>query len=134
MDLAQRIEQLERRQRRTARALLLAGMIVAAGIGAKKSQAAKPVDSIDVKMIKLWDDQGNLRGFLGTTPKGNASLSLADASGNLCLVLGVTNAANPSMELNDAKSTMRARLTLTDDGSPHLLFYDAQGKVTRHEE
>jgi len=133
MDLTQRIERLERRRWQATAALIADLVIGVVSMGAARAQRAKPSEYLETKSLRLYDDQGNLRGFLASSPKGNVALSLFDQQGKLCAVLGVTKDANPSLELSHSDNTLRARLALAPDGHPAFEFYDAEGKVIRRE-
>ena len=132
MDLLARIEQLERRNSRTIWLLLGAFAIALVCIGAAQNTRPKPSDSVETKSLRIFDDNGNLRGFIAASPRGNVALTLVDQKGKVCAVLGVTSDACPSLELSHSDKTLRARLTLAPDGNPVLEFYDAEGKVTEH--
>jgi hypothetical protein len=129
MELQQRIERLERRNLRST--IFLACCLLVAGVsfGAVQNQRNKPVDAINAKSIRVFDEDGNLRGLLAVTPKGTVGLTLADRNGKVCAVLGVTDDACPSLELSHSDKTLRARMALAPDGRPVLEFYDANGKT-----
>ena len=131
MDLQQRVERLELRSRRTIFWMMAALGVTIACMGAM--QRAKPSDSVDTKMLKLFDDKGNLRAFLAASPKGNVALTMIDQHEKICAVFGVTSDACPSLELSHSDGKLRARLALAEDGRPAFEFYDAEGKVIRSE-
>jgi hypothetical protein len=131
MDLQQRVERLERRNRRTIVWMMAAVGVAVACMGAM--QRAKPSESVDTKMLKLLDDKGNLRAFLTATPKGNVSLTMIDQHEKVCAVFGVTADACPSLELSHSDGKLRARMALAPDGHAALEFYDAEGKIIRSE-
>lgn len=133
MGLEQRVERLERRNRRNMIWMAAAFAIAIVSMGAMQKQRAKPSDSVDTKMLKLFDDEGNLRAFIVASPRGNAGLTIVDKAGHVCAVLGVGPEGGPSLELSHTDQKLRARLAVTAEGAPYLEMYDADKKVILQE-
>jgi len=137
MNLEQRVAELElslakersRRKWSAGVAVLGCAVVAAACMGAV--QKPKPTDTIDTKMLRLFDDKGHLRAFLAASPKGNVALTLLDQHEKVCAVLGVTSDACPSLELSHSDNSLRARMALAEDGHAALEFYDAEGNIIR---
>ena len=145
-EMMQRIEGLERRQRRYARAGLVA-MSAAAGllaIGAGKPLGGKVVEA---EKLLIRDSKGSVRAEIGTTTEGWATIELLDGKGAKVMSLrGPTSA--PIIELADGaggsiwltSSTTGSSMSLSKgngeleimtnaSGAPSMRIQNKDGKV-----
>ena len=122
-DLAQRVEKLEKANRRLefagVLALTLVGCLLLLG-------AASPKRTVSAEEFILRDEDGDLRVSLHMTASGPA-LSLFDANGKVRAVLAM-GADGPMLLLADANEVSRALLGVLEVEAGLALF-DANGKV-----
>ena len=118
-----RLDVLERENRRWKRGVLLAATaIAAAGI---LGMAPPPAKTLDLQLLRIVDAGGKARAVLCMGDDG-PMLSLFDEKGRLRANLGVAK-EGPSLDLLDTAESPRAQLTVDGKQDPHLDFTDAKG-------
>jgi hypothetical protein len=122
-NLIERVEALERENRRWRRAALVA--ISAFAAAAALGLSAPPAKTLDLQLLRIVDARGKTRAVLGMGDEGPA-LALLDEKGRLRANFGVEK-DGPSLDLLDASETPRAQLTVDGKQEPHLDFTDAKG-------
>ena len=143
-DLVQRVEKLEKANRR----LKLAGVLALTLVGCLLLLgAASPKRTVEAEEFVLRDANGDERARLGITASGSA-LGFRDANGNLRAVLSTKGGlilydakgdmrlslgdlpGGAALLLKDANGVSRVMLSVFDAGATAgLLLYDANGKV-----
>ncbi len=122
-NLIERVEALERENRRWKRtALAAAALLIAAAV---VGMSAPPTKTLDLELLRIVDSHGKARAILGMSEEGPA-LSLLDEKGRLRANLGLEK-NGPSLDLLDTAETPRAQLTVDGKQGPHLDFTDAKG-------
>ncbi|HEU4726082.1 MAG TPA: hypothetical protein VFU59_12420 [Candidatus Eisenbacteria bacterium] len=121
--LLERIEALERENRRWKRTALVAAAILAAA--AVVGMSAPPSKTLDLELLRIVDARGKARAILGMGEEGPA-LSLIDEKGRLRANLGLEQ-AGPSLDLLDTAEAPRAQLAVDGKQGPRLDFTDAKG-------
>jgi hypothetical protein len=122
--LVQRIESLERDNRRWKRGATLAILLVAAG-GLMGHASTRTVDA---HKYVLRDAENRPRAELAMDGKQSLALRFKDESGMPRLTLGLEG-ESAVVVLNDKSSKPRATLTVLPHGAPGLTLYDEAGKV-----
>ena len=143
--LAQRVEHLERQNRRLSKlvvlGLLIAGCLAVMG-ASKKGHVVQGTEFLlrdnrgqrlaSLKMgssgptLTLYDADGKVaRALLGVLPSGPA-LGLYDSSGKNRISLGLSE-KGANLTFADSDEKMRAELGVVDEG-PNLQFFDREGK------
>lgn len=121
--LIERVEALERENRKWKRTALVAAALLAAA--AVVGMSSPPQKTLDLELLRIVDAKGKARVILGMGEQGPA-LSLLDDKGRLRANLGLEQ-AGPSLDLLDAKETPRAQLAVDGELGPRLDFTDAKG-------
>ena len=121
--LIERVEALERENRKWKRTALVAAAALAAA--AVVGMSSPPQKTLDLELLRIVDARGKARVILGMGEQGPA-LSLLDEKGRLRANLGLEQ-AGPSLDLLDAKETPRAQLAVDGKLGPRLDFTDAKG-------
>jgi len=103
---------------------LLAG---APALGQDEAEAAGGPGVVDVRELRLVDDEGTVRGSLRVT-EGGSGLVLCDSTGRARTVLGVQD-AGMAMSIFDAASQLRGALVVNANHRA-LSFFDA-GRTSR---
>jgi hypothetical protein len=144
-DLAQRVEKLEKANRRLklagVLALTLVGCLLLLGV-------ASPKRTVSAQEFILRDANGKVQAVLGmrendpmlgfsdangkvrlmlTLSEGMPGLGFLDANGKARALLGVS-AVGPKLVFRDANGQTRAALGMSAEG-PKLVFRDANGKL-----
>jgi hypothetical protein len=122
--LVQRIESLERDNRRWKRGATLAVLLVAAA-GLMGHASTRTVDA---HKYVLRDAENRPRAELAMDGKQSLALRFKDESGMPRLTLGIEG-ESAVVVLNDKSSKPRATLTVLPHGTPSLTMYDEAGKV-----
>ncbi len=122
-DLAQRVEKLEKANRR----LKLAGVLALALVGCSLLLgAASPKRTVEAEEFILRDANGEVRAILHMKPNG-PGLLFYDANGESRVALAVTR-LGPMLALFDANRKTRALLGINEN-EPRLVFFDANEKL-----
>lgn len=119
MQLEQRIEALERENRRLKRAAGGA-LVVGLGVVFMSQSPARPKPEPEVIRARKFEvvaANSKTRATLMATSDGLVSLSLFDKEGRLRADLGVEWDGAPSLRLSDAEGT-RAQLSVTEASDP----------------
>lgn len=122
-NLIERVEALERENRRWKRTALVAASLLAAA--AIVGMSSPPTKTLDLELLRIVDSRGKARAILGMGEEGPA-LSLLDEKGRLRANLGIER-DGPSLDLLDTAESPRAQLTVDGKQGPHLDFTDAKG-------
>jgi hypothetical protein len=124
-DLAQRVEKLEKANRR----LKLAGVLALALVGCSLLLgAASPKRTVEAEEFILRDANGEVRALLGMIQEGPMfALYGAEAHGESRAILRMA-AEGPMLTLSDENKQIRVMLGTTSN-EPVLGFFDANGKV-----
>lgn len=122
-NLIERVESLERENRRWKRTALVVASALAAA--AMVGMSSPPTKTLDLELLRIVDSSGKARAILGMGDEGPA-LSLLDEKGRLRANLGIEK-AGPSLDLLDTSETPRAQLTVDGKQGPHLDFTDDKG-------
>jgi hypothetical protein len=124
LELARRVEQLERAQRRWRR--LATG--AALGLVAVALMGQKPAPRVVVaERFILRDAAGRARAELVVDGEQSVALRFKDADSMPRLSLGTENGA-AVLVLNEQGGRVRAGLVTLSHGAPALTFYDSNGK------
>lgn len=122
-NLIERVDALERENRRWKRATLVVAAALAAA--AVVGMSSPPTKTLDLELLRIVDSRGKARAILGMGDDGPA-LSLLDEKGRLRANLGIEK-DGPSLDLLDTSESPRAQLTVDGKQDPHLDFTDAKG-------
>ncbi len=122
-NLIERVEALERENRRWKRTALVVAAVLAAA--AMVGMSSPPTKTLDLELLRIVDSHGKARAILGMGDEGPA-LSLLDEKGRLRANLGIER-DGPSLDLLDTAESPRAQLTVDGKQDPHLDFTDAKG-------
>ncbi len=127
LEISRRLALVERSVRRYRAALVVVGLIAAAGmVGPSLVGATKAPGTVQAKSFEVVDDNGVVRAFLGTT--GDLSvLRLYDTAGKPRAFLGTTGDGAGLLTLYDKAGIDRAALGTVGDLSG-LTLYDKAGK------
>jgi hypothetical protein len=128
--LARRVERLERetgRWRRGAALGLL--LLVSGGLLGQAPVVTGAAKALDAERFNLRDGAGNLRGSLGVTTDGTASLVLYNTAGGRQAGLAVLPDGTASISLGSPAGRTVTELTLYRDGTPSLVVRDRAGKT-----
>jgi hypothetical protein len=128
--LVRRVERLERDNRRWRRGAVV-GLFLLAGAGLLGQAPVVPgaAKALDAERFNLRDTAGHLRGSLGVTTDGTASLVLYNTAGAHQIGLGVLPDGTASIFLGSAAGRTVTELTLYRDGTPSLVVRDRAGKT-----
>jgi hypothetical protein len=122
--IAQRVERLERAQRRWQR--LAAGAVL--GLVAVAVMGQKPAPRVvEAERFILRDGAGRIRAELGVDGEQSVALRFRDADNLPRLSVGTENGASV-LVLNEQGGKVRAGLVTLPQGSPALTLYDSNGK------
>ena len=128
--LTQRVERLERDNRRWRRGATLGLLLLlSAGLLGQAPVVGGAVKALEAERFNLRDGAGNLRGSLGATSDGTASLVLYNAAGAHQAGLGVLPDGAASLFLGSPAGRTVTELTLYRDGTPSLVVRDPAGKT-----
>ena len=128
--LAQRVERLERDNHRWRRGGILGLLLlVSAGLLGQAPVVTGAAKALDAERFNLRDGAGNLRGSLGASSDGTASLVLYNAAGVHQAGLGVLPDGAASLFLGSPAGRTVTELTLYRDGTPSLVVRDRAGKT-----
>lgn len=128
--LARRVARLERDNRRSRRGAALGVLLlVSAGLLGQAPIVPGAAKALDAERFNLRDAAGHLRGSLGVTSDGTASLVLYHAAGAQQAGLGVLPDGTASIFLGSPAGRTVAELTLYRDGTPSLVVRDRAGKT-----
>ncbi|MEK7348448.1 MAG: hypothetical protein AABZ94_06220 [Candidatus Eisenbacteria bacterium] len=122
-NLLERVEALERENRRWKRTALAVVAVLAAV--AVVGMSSPPTKTLDLELLRIVDSRGKARAILGMGDEGPA-ISLLDEKGRLRANLGIEK-EGPSLDLLDTAETPRAQLAVDGKQGPHLDFTDAKG-------
>jgi hypothetical protein len=122
VELAERVERLERANRRLS---LAAGLAVALAVGWGRLGAEGGPGPVAATRFALIDEKGQDRAVLETVENGGPQLLLSDAEGNVDLAHFAVLAGVRSLALHEEES-LRAALAAQPDGSTTL---DDTGRV-----
>lgn len=128
--LARRVARLERdncRWRRGATLGLL--LLLSAGLLGQAPVVPGAAKALDAERFNLRDAAGHLRGSLGVTTDGTASLILYNTAGAHQAGLGVLPDGAASIFLGSPAGRTVTELTLYRDGTPSLVVRDRAGKT-----
>ena len=126
MNVEQRLEQLERANRRMKR--LGAFVLLTAAIVLLSGQAnGKALPDLEVRSLTLKDKEGKTRATLSVLAHG-ASLNLFDKGGKMRVWLSTMADGSVALALLDKDGTTRMALGVAAKG-PALAFSDKEGKV-----
>jgi hypothetical protein len=122
--IAQRVERLERAQRRWQR--VAAGAVL--GLIAVAVMGQKPAPRIvEAERFILRDAAGRIRAELAVDTEQSVALRFRDADNMPRLSIGTENGASVVV-LNEQGGKVRAGLVTLPQGSPALTLYDTNGK------
>jgi hypothetical protein len=128
--LARRVERLERDNGRWRRGAALAVLLlVSAGLLGQAPIVTGAAKALDAERFNLRDRAGHLRGSLGVTTDGTASLVLYNTAGAHQAGLGVLPDGTASIFLGSPAGRTVTELTLYRDGTPSLVVRDRAGKT-----
>ncbi len=126
--LIERLDRLERENRRLKIAGAILLLVVAAG-GAMGQVLPKAVPKVvEAERFVLRDTKGKILATLGAEASGLLALVLYDQNGKARAVLGVVADGRPVLSLLDQNGKDRAGLGLLPDGVPTLSLLDQNGK------
>ena len=130
--LLQRIEQLERANRRMRGTVVTLSLGVAALIlmgQTKTASQSSATQEVRAQKFSLVDAQGNSRAVLLSTPKGDVLLSFNDKtkSSEARLVLGAGAEGLPFIALRDKDDKLRVMIGL-QTGTPRATFHASDGR------
>ncbi|MGH7843856.1 MAG: hypothetical protein ACREQW_01610 [Candidatus Binatia bacterium] len=125
--LLERLEDLERANRRMRAVLLTALVVVAGSFLMGQAKTASP--EVRAQKFTLVDPKGLARAVLLTTPKGDVLLSLNDKekSREARLVLGTGADGLPFIALRDKEEKLRIMVGF-QTGMPRAAFYSTDGR------
>jgi len=128
--LAGRVARLERDNGRWRRGAVVALLVLmSAGLLGQAPLVPGAAKALDAERFNLRDAAGHLRGSLGVTSDGTASLVLYHAAGAQQAGLGVLPDGTASIFLGSPAGRTVAELTLYRDGTPSLVVRDRAGKT-----
>jgi hypothetical protein len=102
--LVDRLDALERENRRWKKAVLLAAILIA--VAAILGMSPPPAKTLDLEVLRIVDGHGKARAVLGMGDEG-PTLSLFDDKGRLRANLGLQK-EGPSLDLLDTAESPRA--------------------------
>jgi hypothetical protein len=122
--IGQRVERLERAQRRWQRVAVGAvlGLVAVAVMGQKPAPRV-----VEAERFILRDAAGRIRAELGVDTEQSVALRFRDADNLPRLSIGTENGASV-LVLNEQGGKVRAGLVTLPQGSPALTLYDTNGK------
>jgi hypothetical protein len=130
IDLARRVERLERANRRWRGGAILGLLLLAsAGLLGQAPVVPGAAKAVDAERFNLRDAAGHLRGSLGVTTDGTTSLVLYNTAGAHQVGLGVLPDGTASIFLGSPAGRTVTELTLYRDGTPSLVMRDRAGKT-----
>lgn len=120
--LAQRLDRLERENRRLRRV----GATLAVGVAAVvlMGQARTPARVIEAQKFVLRDESGKIHAELDLGRHGTPFLAFSDQDGKARAGLGLMPDGAPVLRLADRDGKVRAALDVGADGAPGLTLYD----------
>jgi hypothetical protein len=128
--LARRVERLEREAGRWRRGAALGLLLLgSAGLLGQAPVVTGVAKALDAERFNLRDGAGNLRGSLGVTTDGTASLVLHNTAGVRQAGLAVLPDGTASISLGSPAGRTVTELTLYPDGTPGLVARDRAGKT-----
>ena len=126
MTIEQRMELLERTNRRWRRLACTMAVLIVAGVGIGAAQMNE--DELTLRKLVIQDEEGRKRIVLDTNERG-ASIVHYDANGQGRIRSGTYPSGNASMTHYDAKEKMRIRSGTHVIGSASTSYYDADEKM-----
>ena len=142
--LADRVQRLERQNRRLRIRWLLSLFIIIGGVASAMTMGALALGNsssalsaargetrraISAQQFALRDEKGYMQAELAAQATGPL-LRMWDAKGHPRVILSVHQDTGPELHLSDAKGKARAGLSLGLDGQPRFELTDASG-ITR---
>ncbi len=128
--LARRVDRLERENGRWRRGAALGLLLLAsAALLGQAPIVTGAAKALDAERFNLRDAAGHLRGSLGVTTDGTASLVLYNTAGAHQVGLGVLPDGTASIFLGSPAGRTVTELTLYRDGTPSLVVRDRAGKT-----
>lgn len=121
--LTQRLDHLERQNRRWKRAAAALALGIATVVLMGQARTTKRV--VEAEQFVLLDRAGKPRAVLTQGSDGNIGLRFTDPAGRVRIALAMEADGRPGMELSDASGARRVWLFVGDDGSPHITLLDA---------
>lgn len=124
----QRLDRLERENRRSKRAAAALAIGIAAVVLMGQARPATKV--VEAEQFVLLDPAGKPRGMLSVSPDGSAGLALVDKDGKPRAELGVEADGRPGLVLKDPDGNQRAVLD-TLAGVPACASLIGTGSLAR---
>jgi hypothetical protein len=128
-----RIEYLERRARRSNRALIAVATLAAAipllGL-ARQQAAAAPADVVQAKSFVVVDADGKTRARFGIEENNSTELRLLDSKGRLRIRAAIHKDQEPIVSVVDEED--KNRVAMVYDGNPHFILSQKGGKPAVH--
>ncbi len=125
-DLTQRVDRLERENRRVKRAASL-GLVVIAALVLMGQAVPKGAMVVEAEKFVVLDTGGKMRAGLGTLPNGAVVLGFWDKDGKARVRLGVEPDGSSSLGLYDKNERFRVVLNAGADESAGLMLNDKDG-------
>jgi hypothetical protein len=126
MTIEERLNRLERKNRRLTLAMLLTGVAAALVVTLGMAKTEVVPDEVKAHSFKLLDDNGNTRAALDVTKDG-VGLALLGGKGNTQAALSVAN-EEAMLVLSDTNDKPRIAMAMSKDG-PMLQLGDESGKT-----
>ncbi len=123
--VTERLDRLERQNRR----LRLALIAIAMGVGAVLLTAAMPsiMQTVTAQNFVLVDAASKTRALLFVDHGGETVFDLMDARGTIRAVLEVDDGGGTGFDLLDASGKVKAHLGAYNDGGTSFTLFDASG-------
>ncbi len=126
--LVQRLDRLERENRRLKRIGALVVVGIAAVVLMGQARLSKVAKVIEAEKFVLRDTSGQIGAILFTVDGGSPHLEFRDKKRNLRITLGVLGDVG-HLSLFSENGNSAITLRALPDGSPHLQFYDKDGNT-----
>lgn len=125
--LVQRLDRLERDNRRMKRFGALVIVLIAAVVLMGQSTISKVVSVVEAEKFVLRDSSGRKRALL-TASDSNVTFSLYDRKGAIGVSLETIDDKGSSLFLTDKKSKIRLLLR-SKEGMPKVMIIDKNGRI-----
>lgn len=119
-DLLNRLEKLERDNRRLKRSVLVALVIV--GLTGTIAASRPTPKAIRAHEFDVVDNSGNVRATMNFIPSGESGVAVYDAKGHPRAVMAVAPSGSPSLALSDSEGRGSAGITILPSGKPVIVL------------
>ena len=129
MSIEERVERLEKQNKRLKLALGLLAVLLAVGVTMVTTrQEAIFGETVKAQQFLLTDKGGKTRASLDVTIDGEPYLNLYDKAGKRRFAVGVLKSGEPSLGFLDKNGKRRVAIGIRTAGEPILRLSDKEGK------